>query len=115
MYPRFDGVTSDRWREFGWDKTDIAKVDPEVIHVNIDCKPLTAFRKTGPSSDEKKIIKTFCIAMYFHALMLNSELKDEQTYEELFKKTMYSIARAELPIIYDTKDIAIEKLIGLTT
>ena len=113
--PKLDTVTNNRWKEYDWDENDIAKFEPEVIHINVSCKCLTDFTDHRASSDTKKINKIFSLAMYFHALRLHLGLKDEQDYDVLFKKTMQSIASADLPIIYDLKDIAIDKLISKLT
>ncbi|MEX0640916.1 MAG: hypothetical protein WEB28_02930 [Nitrosopumilaceae archaeon] len=109
--PRLHKVTSIEWEKFSWDETDIAKVEPDVVHVNMECKYLTGYLKTRPSMHKEKISDLFAMAMYFHSLVLHSELRDDQNYEEIFKKCMSASARAALPVLYDANANAITELL----
>lgn len=113
--PTLDRVTSVGWGKFSWDETYIAKVEPDVIHVNMECKHLTDYLKTRPTAHKEKICNTFAMAMYFHSLALHSELKDNPNYEEIFKKCMSSCARASLPVLYDAIANSFTELLKATT
>lgn len=115
MIPELHKVTSVEWGKFSWDETDIAKVEPDVVHVNMECTYLTDYLKTRPSLHKEKISNMFAMAMYFHSLVLHSELKDNQDYEEIFKKCMSASARASLPVLYDANANAITELLKAAT
>jgi len=101
-FPEPDPVISKRWGEFGWSEEDIARVDDDVIHVNIECKPITDYLKTKPSIHKENIVTMFVVAMYFHALILHKELRDEMDYyDKSFKKCMSATAKATLPVLYE--------------
>ena len=82
----------------------------QVIRINRDYKILKDFKRTRPSSDSAKITGRFGFEIFFQALMLFHEIKEIELFDIIFKKTMTSIAKACLPLVYDFNENDIRKL-----
>jgi hypothetical protein len=83
--------------------------------VNLSCKILEDYLKTRPSSHKERIVTLYAISIYFHALLLYAELKDDSDYDKIFKKCMSAAARATLPVLDDTYADAILQLLKMAT
>lgn len=113
-FPQLDWVDENRWAEFGWNNNDIAKVDPDYVHINLKCKYLTEYKNRKPTKDEPLIINNFGLCVYFHALLLHHEIKDYSNYDDIFKKAIIAITKASL-LLLDTSKIPIEEILGMTS
>jgi hypothetical protein len=113
-FPQVDWVDDDRWAEFGWNETDIAKVDPDYVHINSKCKYLIEYKNRKPTKDEPLITNNFGLSVYFHALLLHYEIKDYSNYDDIFKKAITSSAKSSL-LLHDITKIPIEEILRMTS
>ena len=113
-FPQVDWVYEDRWAEFGWSETDIAKVDPDYVHINLKCKYLIEYKNRKPTKDELLITNNFGLSVYFHALLLHHEIKDYSNYDDVFKKAITSSAKSSL-LLHDITKIPIEEILSMTS
>ena len=108
--PTFKWITRDEWGIWSWDEFTVASADSENIRINKNCKYLEEFKRNRPSVDGSKITAQFGLNIYLTSLMLYFEMKDEESYESMFKKAISAVAKSCLPIAYDFNEESIEKI-----
>lgn len=99
--PKPDLVHKDRWNEFNWNGDNIAKADPDCIHINMDNTILEEFKKGKHIKDEKKLNYNFLVYIWFFSITLDYQLFELDNYDEAFKKSMLGITQSILPLIMD--------------
>ena len=114
-FPVLDKVHKDRWREFDWNESDIVKVDPETIHLNLESKYLEDVKRRISSEQYNELLPKYLLSMYFQSVLLHHELKDEDDYDDIFKKSMIGAAKSVILLIRNKHGFQIESLLGLNT
>ena len=114
-FPKLDKVYKDRWNELGWNERDIVKVDPETIHLNLESKYLEDVKRRVSSEQYTELIPKYLLSMYFQSVLIDNELKDEENYDDIFKKSMIGAAKSVLLLIRNKNNFQIESLLGLNT
>jgi len=114
-FPQLDKVYKDRWSEFSWNERDIVKVDPEIIHLNLESKYLEDVKRRISTEQYAELIPKYLLSMYFQSVLLHHELKDEDNYDDIFKKSMIGVAKSVILLIRNKHGFQIESLLGLNT
>jgi len=112
-FPVLDKVHKDRWREFDWNESDIVKVDPETIHLNLESKYLEDVKRRISFEQYEKLLPKYMLSMYFQSVLLHHELKDEEEYDDIFKKSMIGAAKSVILLNKTKYGFQIESILGL--
>lgn len=110
--PELHSVTRDKWGD-KWDEEKVVEVAlPDYVCINIDCKYLQDFLQMGikTSSEQKKIIHKFMIAIYILAIYQHKQWEENpEHYEDGFHRSMRATAEGILPTINLMKESEIFK------
>jgi len=97
-----------------WDEEMVAKVNlPDSVTINVDCKYLQDFISIKTSSEHKKILQRYLLAIYFMAIYHYRQWETMDNFEEGYNRSLRATAEGILPTISLMTDKDILKSIAV--